>query len=118
MQIFYVYAHKDEQLRNELEVHLSALRRQGFIQNWHDRQISAGKEWELEIERELGNANVILLLVSADFLASDFCYGREMKRVLERHEISQARVVPIMLRECDWEHAPFAKIQALPKDTF
>lgn len=118
MKLFYAYSHKDEALREELEVHLSLLKRQGFLDDWHDRKLSPGVEWEAEIMRELGSAQVILLLVSADFLASDFCYGREMKFALERHEIGQARVIPIMLRECDWEHAPFAKIQALPKDAY
>ncbi len=116
LRLFYVYSHKDEGLRNELETHLTLLHRQGFISSWHDRKLVPGSDWEPAILRELELADAVLLLVSADFLASDFAYGREMKRALERHELGNARVVPIMLRECDWEHAPFAKLQALPMD--
>lgn len=116
MQVFYVYSHKDETLRDELETHLSLLRREGLIENWHDRKIGAGKDWEGEIVDELGDSGVILLLVSADFLASEYCWGREMTHALQRHEYGTARVIPVILRECDWTHAPFAKLQALPKD--
>lgn len=116
MKIFYVYSHRDEGLRSELETHLALLRRQGFISGWHDRKLVPGQEWEPALLKELESSQVVLLLVSADFLASDFAYGREMKRALERHEVGEARVVPIMLRECDWENAPFAKLQGLPRD--
>jgi hypothetical protein len=116
VEIFYSYSHRDERFREELEKHLSVMRRQGVISDWHDRKISAGKEWEMEISEYMDRAQVILLLVSADFLASDYCYDVEMQRALERHEQGEARVIPIILRECDWRIAPFGKLQALPKD--
>ncbi len=115
-RLFYSYAHADEERRARLEVHLKLLERQGLIASWHDRRIPPGSEWRDEIDRNLEQADLILLLVSADFLASDYCWGVETKRALERHQAGEARVVPIILRSCDWHSAPFAELQALPKD--
>jgi hypothetical protein len=114
--LFYSYSHKDEALRDELETHLSLLRRQGVISGWHDRRIGAGSEWAGQIAHQLEAADVILLLVSADFLASDYCYDVEMKRALERHGAGTARVIPVILRPCDWQSAPLGRLQALPRD--
>jgi internalin A len=117
VRVFYSYSHKDEQLRNDLETHLKLLHRQGLIDAWHDRQIEAGEEWKDKIDENLERADIILLLISADFIASDYCYEKEMKRTLERHENGEARVIPIILRTCNWHKAPFGKLQALPKDS-
>ena len=87
-----------------------------MIDNWHDRQISAGNEWANEIDEHLNTACIILLLISADFLASDYCYDVEMKRALERDTAGEARVIPVILRSVDWQNASFGKLQALPKD--
>lgn len=114
--LFYVYSHKDERLRDELETHLSPLKRQGLIGEWHDRRISAGREWERQVDENIESSHIILLLISADFLASDYCYDREMKRALEKHDANDARVIPVILRAVDWHGAPFSKLQALPKD--
>jgi hypothetical protein len=116
IQLFYSYSHKDEGLRNELETHLSALKRQGVISEWHDRKIGAGSDWAGEINDYLNTADLILLLISADFLASDYCYDIEMKRAMERHNAGEARVIPIILRSVDWQNTPLGKLQALPKD--
>jgi hypothetical protein len=116
IEIFYSYSHKDEDLRNELEKHLSVLKRNGVIAGWYDRKIAAGAEWGGEIDKHLETANIILLLISSDFIASDYCYEIEMKRAMERHAQRAARVIPIILRKCDWRDAPFGKLQALPKD--
>jgi hypothetical protein len=116
LEVFFSYSHRDEKLREELEKHLSLLQRDGVIANWHDRKISAGTEWARQIDKHLDTANIILLLVSADFLASDYCSGIEMKRAIERHNRGDARVIPIILRACDWKDAPFGHIQALPTD--
>jgi internalin A len=115
-RLFYSYAHKDESLRNELETHLKLLQRQGMIESWHDRDIEAGDEWKRKIDDNLEQADIILLLVSADFIASDYCYEKEMTRALERHEKNEARVIPVILRDVNWRAAPFARLQALPKD--
>ena len=116
VRLFYSYAHKDEMLRNELETHLKILERRGLIAPWHDRRIMAGEEWEDEIDENLERADAILLLVSADFIASNYCWDKEVKRALERHEAGEARVAPIIIRKVNWNEAPFAKLQALPKD--
>src|SRR2546423_7329297 len=114
--LFYSYAHEDELLRQHLETHLSLLRRQGLISEWHDRRIAAGTEWKQEIDRHLEMASIILLLISPDFLASDYCYDIEMQRALERHQRGEARVIPIVLRPVDWHTAPFGHLQSLPRD--
>src|SRR4029450_9084620 len=101
IDVFYSYSHKDEVLRERLETHLKLLKRQGIVQDWHDRRISAGSEWEGQINQYLESAHIILLLISADFLASDYCYDKEMQRALARHEAGEARVIPIMLRSVD-----------------
>ena len=116
VQLFYSYSHKDESLRNELETHLKLLQRQGLIETWHDRKIEAGDEWKQRIDENLERAEVILLLISADFIASDYCYEKEMNRALERQERGEARVIPIIVRDVNWRIAPFSKLQALPKD--
>lgn len=114
--LFYSYSHKDEGLRNELGNHLKILRRQGVIAPWHDRKIEAGDEWKGRIDQNLERADIILMLVSSDFLASDYCYEIEMKRALERHKSGEACVIPVIVRDVNWSSAPFANIQALPKD--
>jgi tetratricopeptide (TPR) repeat protein len=114
VEVFYSYAHKDEVLRDELETHLSLLHRQGLITVWHDRHILPGTDWSQAIDEHLEHASVILLLISADFLASDYCYGLEMQRALQRHQANEARVIPILLRPVDWKGAPFLHLQALP----
>lgn len=116
IEVFYCYSHKDEDLRDKLETHLALLKRQGIITGWHNRKITAGKEWAKQIDDHLESAAIILLLVSADFLASDYCYDVEMTRALERHEAGEACVIPVILRPCVWDQAPFAGLQALPKD--
>jgi hypothetical protein len=116
IEVFISYSHKDELYREKLGTHLSILKRQGFIKEWHDRCITAGQEWADQIDQHLNSAAVILLLVSADFLASDYCYNREMKRAIERHNAGAARVIPVILRRVDLEGAPFAHLQALPRD--
>jgi tetratricopeptide (TPR) repeat protein len=116
IEIFFSYAREDERLRDELEKHLSLLKRQGLIAEWYDRKISAGKEWEHEISVYLQKAQIILLLISANFLASDYCYSIEMEYALKRHENGEARVIPIILRPVAWMDAPFGKLVALPKD--
>ena len=115
-QIFYSYAHADEALRNELEKHLSLLQRQGLIVPWHDRDIQAGSEWKQEIDFHMDTASLILLLISPDFLASNYCYDYEMQRAMERHRRREARVIPVIMRPCDWQTAPFGALQALPRN--
>jgi hypothetical protein len=116
VEVFYSYAHEDEDLRIALEKHLSLLQRRGLIVAWHDRRISAGDAWGNEIDVHIHTAQIILLLISADFLASDYCYGIEMKIALERHASHDAMVIPIILRPVDWSDASFSHLEALPRD--
>ncbi len=113
--LFLSYSHKDEQLRQTLEAHLSVLRSEGLISPWHDRQIAPGAEWAYEIDTYLETASIILLLVSPDFLASDYC-AIETQRALERRRHGAARVIPIILRPCDWRYTPLKDLQCLPRD--
>lgn len=114
--VFLSYSHHDEEWRNELERHLSVLKRQGVISVWHDRRIGPGQEVHREISNHLEMADVILLLVSPYFLDSDYCYDREMARAMEKHEAEEAIVIPVIVHPCDWLHAPFGKLRATPKD--
>lgn len=116
MEVFFSYSHQDERLRNELENHLSLLKRQGVIDIWSDHRIGPDEEIGGEIDRHLESADIILLLVSPDFLNSDYCYNIEMKRAMEHHEHGEARVIPTILRPCDWKSAPFGKLKAIPSD--
>jgi tetratricopeptide (TPR) repeat protein len=116
VRVFYSYAHEDEALRDELEKHLSLMQRQGIIQAWHDREITAGRAWKDAFDQHLEAAELILLLISPDFLHSDYCYDIEMRHALARHDAGEAWVLPIHLRPVDWQEAPFARLQALPTD--
>lgn len=112
--VFLSYVHEDEALMRRLEAHLSSLKREGLISTWCDRHIQPGSHWAGIIDQHLNRASLILLLVSADFLASDYCYQIEVKRALERHQAGEAIVIPIVMRPVDWKRTPFAQIQALP----
>lgn len=116
VKLFFSYSHKDEDLRQELVKHLTILKRQGIIAPWHDRDIEAGAEWSQEIQNHLDEARIILLLVSANFIASDFCWDNEMAQAMKRHEAGTAVVIPIVLSACDWAGAPFGKLQGLPRE--
>jgi hypothetical protein len=116
IKVFLSYSHKDEALQRELNEHLGALKHEKIIETWWDRQIPTGNNWSEDIARQLEAADLIILLVSSAFLDSTYCYVKEMRRAIERHDAGEARVVPIILRPCYWEPAPFAKIQGLPKD--
>gem|GEM_PF-7056923 len=116
VKIFYCYANEDKGYREILEKHLSTLRRSALVSDWSDRNIDAGKEWAQEIDSNLNIADIILLLISPDFMHSDYCHSIEMKRALERHENKTARVIPIILRHGDYEGAAFYHLQALPTD--
>ena len=116
MEVFLSYSHQDEDLRNELEKHLSILKRQGVIEVWSDHRIGPGEDIGGQIDQHLESADVILLLVSSDFLDSDYCYDVEMRRALERHDQGEARVIPVILRPCAWHGAPFGRLKAIPTD--
>ena len=116
IEVFFSYSHQDQELRDELAKHLKNLQKQGVISTWCDRDISAGSEWAGAIDDHLNSAQIILLLISPDFMASDYCCDLEMRRAMERYEDGEAVVIPIILRPVDWTGAVFGKLQGLPKN--
>jgi internalin A len=114
VNIFISYSHKDDALRGELDTHLKLFQRVGLVDTWHDRRLSPGDDWRSQIDRQLDGAEVVLFLVSADFLASDYCFDIEATRALRRHRAGNAIVVPIIVRDCVWQDAPFSYLQVLP----
>jgi hypothetical protein len=116
VHVFFSHSHRDEPLRDKLEKHLAPLKRSGIIATWHDRRIGAGQEFDASISQYLETADIILLLISANFHASDYCYDCEMSRALERLEAGEVRVVPVILHACDWQSGPFVKLLAVPTD--
>jgi len=116
-RVFYSYSHKDAQLREQLSTFLAPLRRENKIVEWYDRQIEPGALWDKEIRSELTTADLILFLVSADFLNSDYCFGVEVQTALDRLKRGEARVVPILLRSCLWEESVFSALNVIPIDT-
>lgn len=117
VEIFCSYSHArpDEALRAAFAKSMSVWVRKKIVRIWHDGRIAAGDNWALNIDEHLNSADIIVLLVSPDFLSSDFCYEKEMGRALERMQNNEALIVPIIVRECSWEETPIARIQALPE---
>lgn len=115
VKISCCYAREDEELLNQLKKHLMPFQRQGLIDFWHDRNISPGEKWEQEISKQLNEAEIILLLVSSDFMNSNYCYSIEMKKALERHDRKEADVIPIILRPIYWQGL-LGHLQALPAE--
>jgi|GEM_PF-1305637 len=116
IEVFISYSHKDESLKDDLYMHLANLTRQGKIKPWQDREIEAGTEWDAEIKARLESASVILLLITPRFIASEYCFDKEMQRAMERHAAGTARVIPIIMKPCDWQDTAFSKLQVLPRD--
>ncbi len=117
LNVFYCYAdaHEDLQILNELNKQLNVLKSRGWIQSWHEGEILPGMERDREVERQLYAADIILLFVSADFLASDRCH-RQMQLALSRYENRQAIVIPLLIRPTDWKNSPLGKLRILPKN--
>lgn len=116
-RIFVSYSHKDERMLHELKTHLSPLRRLRLIETWDDREIEAGDDWRERIHDNLERADVIILLVSATFIDSDYCFEKEFGRALERHKRGEARVVPVIVHDANWTAIPQLKgLQAIPKN--
>jgi len=115
--VFVSYAHADESIKNELLRHIRPLERLGNIRFWTDRSMNAGDEWRDVINRELENASIALLLVSADFLNSTFCQDEELPALLRARARRGARIIPIILHPCAWMlNRTLAGFLALPKD--
>lgn len=115
-RVFISYSHADEAMRDQVEKQLKALQRQGVIELWHDRRIEPGQDFAQQIDSHINEDEIILLLVSSDFISSNYCYEIEMQRAMERHHGEEAIVIPVILRACDWQSLPFGKLQAVPED--
>lgn len=116
IEIFFSYAHEDENLMDAVRRQLIIFDRQDVIRKWHDRQIKPGEKWKNQIDERLKRSDIVLLFVSPHFFESDYCFETEMRDALRRHAAGTTRVVPIILRPCLWKTAPFAQLQALPRD--
>lgn len=114
--IFISYAHEDEGVKDDLLKHLMPLKRSKKISSWHDREIKPGENWALLISDNIGKADIIVFLVSIDFINSDYCFGIEMQMALERENEKTASVIPVIVRNCMWKDMPFARLLALPRD--
>jgi TIR domain len=115
--VFYAYSRDDEPHLTQLRRHVSLLRRQKKIDDWHDREILPGGEWEPRLDEQFEKADIVILLVSPSFIASDYCWGVEMKRALKRQRNGQVVVIPVIVRPTEnWYSAPFGHLQALPRD--
>ncbi|KLN60799.1 hypothetical protein WH96_10010 [Kiloniella spongiae] len=116
MKTFISYSHKDASVLERLHTHLAPLKRDKIIETWYDRDILAGSDLDNEISNKLNNSELFLLLISPDFLASDYCYNKEMHVALEKHQTGKARVIPIIIEPCDWLTSPLRALKALPRD--
>ncbi|MFC5848571.1 TIR domain-containing protein [Deinococcus petrolearius] len=116
VKIFISYTHRDEEYRNELVAHLALLSRQELVESWYDHKILAGSEIDADIIKNLDESKIIILLISSDFINSDYCYSKEMFKSLEKHSDGTARVIPVIVRSVDWSDAPFSKLKMMPRD--
>ena len=116
MKAFISYSHKDELALGRLHTHLAMLRRENLIDAWYDREILAGGDIDNDIAAQLKQSEVFIALVSPDFLASDYCYDKEMQRAIKRCKAGEIRIVPIIVEPCDWKSSPLNQFKALPKD--
>lgn len=113
--LFISYAHEDEKFKNELQKHFSGLVNQGVIESWDGRAILPGEDWNDAVKKKLGEAQIVLFLVSADFMASEYIKDVEIKKTMERHNSGLVKIIPVIVRPCDFKALPIGKYQALPK---
>lgn len=114
IKVFISYSHEDELMKRELDKSLIGLKRSNKVEVWHDRMLLPSTVWDYTIKQELEAADIILLLISVDFNNSQYIWDQELAVAMQRHEIGETRVIPVILRECDWAAMPYAKLQALP----
>ncbi|MBQ7795462.1 MAG: toll/interleukin-1 receptor domain-containing protein [Lachnospiraceae bacterium] len=116
LKVFMSYSHVDEGFKEKLEVHLSPLKRNKKICSWNDSELLVGTMIDDEINKHLEHDDIIILLVSADFINSDYCYGIEMEKAIERCKKGECKIVPVILRPCLWKETPLKKLLCLPRD--
>ena len=113
--MFIAYSRNDADIRNRIDAHLTPMKKNNLIETWYDGLIVPGEVWNDEIKKYLEISDIILLLISIDFIASDYCYNVEMERALKRHDNAEAVVIPILVSHCDWKETPISKLQILPR---
>ena len=115
--VFISYSHKDEKWKDRVMTHLGVLEKQGILKLWNDRDIGTGADWFTEIETELSSAKVVIMLITANFLTSDFILGEEVPRILERRRSEGILVVPLIVEPCAWQSVKWlSSMQLFPKD--
>lgn len=117
VRLFIFYARRDKSFKNELVTHLAGMRRKGIIADWNDRQILPGQDWDQEIKARLENSQIVLFLISSDFLNSDYIHDVEIARIMEKHEKGKVTIVPVVIRPCDFSILEISQFQALPLAT-
>jgi hypothetical protein len=117
IRLFVAYARADKAIMDRLNQNLKTFKKAKLIDDiFYDGDILPGEEWDKKIKSALEKADIVILLISDDFLASDYCYNQEMANALEYHEKKQKVIIPIIVRYCSWEYSPIAKLQVLPKN--
>lgn len=116
VKVFLSYSHVDEKYKEELDKHFAALKRSDKVETWNDRKLLPGCKLDDDIKKHLGEDDIIILLISSDFIASDYCYNIEMCKAIERSQNQECIVIPIIVRPCLWTETPLKDILALPKD--
>ncbi|MGH3449661.1 MAG: TIR domain-containing protein [Haloechinothrix sp.] len=115
LKLFLSYAHEDRDLVTELRKHLAPLRHEQIVADWYDREVMAGQDWDREIRAQLESSDLVIVVVSADFVASDYAYGRELALALRLHDQGRLRLLPVIGRNCKWQNLPLARLQVLPE---
>jgi hypothetical protein len=115
LKLFLSYAHEDRDLVAELRKHLAPLWHEQIVTDWYDLELMPSDEWDHEILSQLESSDLVLVMISADFLASNYAYGRELRVALNLHDQEQLRLLPVIGRNCKWQNLPFARLQTLPE---
>lgn len=116
MKVFVSYSHVDKDLKDRLIKHIRPLENENLVQVWVDHEIKAGDDWDKEIAKKLVEADIVLTLISIDFINSRYCYDIELEKALEREADGEARVIPVILRSCLWNKSPLGRLKAMPTD--
>ena len=116
IRLFVSYSRKDKDICDRVVNHLSPLESSGRVDIWRDTDILPGGQWNREIEQQINAADIILLLISSNFTSSDFCYKKEMPIALKRERNKEAIVIPILIKDVNWQGLPFAYLDMLPEN--
>lgn len=115
LKAFFSYAHEDVDVVVNLHKHLAPLRHEEIVEFWYDRDLLPGENWDDAIASRLEDADIVVVVISSDFVSSEYAYGKELGRALELHDRGQLRVVPVIARNCRWQNLPIGSLQALPE---